>query len=291
MHRAPAIPVELEASWQTVLRSMTARLPADRISAEDVATCLLPWVRVDGPAQALTTSKGATEDATVQIRQPGAGDTEVLDPTAIAPERTELAPVGQVAVARDVPPARGGRALVVALGILVLGLLVGLSVLLLTSAPHRSGAPGSSTTSSTTATTTTTTTTTTLPTPSVASAAGALDTAVNAGVANGSVAPQAGQQLANQLQPLLFSPHAESTQQQTQQFDQVVLTFDMDVANGQITGKATVAALTRSIDGLASALGTTVPTSTVPSKPGPPGGPGKGHGKGKGNGNGNGNGN
>jgi peptidase E len=164
----------------------------------------------------------------------------------------------------------------------VIGLLVGLSVLLLSSVPHRGDALGPSTTTTTT-TTITTTTTTTLPTPSVASSAGAIVTALDAGVANGSVAPQVGQQLANQLQPLLYSPHPESTQEETQQFDQLVQTFDMDVANDQISGKTTVAALTRSIDGLAAALGTSVPTSTMPSKPGHPGGPGKGHGHGKGN--------
>jgi serine/threonine protein kinase len=105
MHRAPAIPVELNAGWQAVLRSMTLRLPADRIGAEDVATSLLLWVRIDGPGQALSTSEITTEDATVQIRhpgagdthildpdgRPGAGDTEVLDPTEIALERTDLA--------------------------------------------------------------------------------------------------------------------------------------------------------------------------------------------------------
>jgi hypothetical protein len=95
---------------------------------------------------------------------------------------------------------------------------------------------------------------------------------------NGSVTPQAGQQLTNQLQPLLFSPHPEQAQQEAQQFDQLVQQFDQAVQNGQITGRARIRVLTRAINSLAAALGTSVPTSTVP--PGPPGGNGHGHGNG-----------
>jgi hypothetical protein len=109
-------------------------------------------------------------------------------------------------------------------------------------------------------------------------------------VTKGSVAPQAGQQLTSQLQPLLVAPTAappQSAQEQVQQFDQFVQDFNQDVANGQITGASTIAVLATSIDRLAMALGTSVPslTTNTTSPPGP-GGYGHGHGHGGGPGNG-----
>jgi hypothetical protein len=138
----------------------------------------------------------------------------------------------------------------------------------------------------TTTTSTTTTTTTTLP---AASLAGAVISALDAGVTKGSVAPQARQQLVNQLQPLLVAPTAaspQSAQQQVQQFDQLVQDFNQDVANGQITGASIIAVLATTIDRLATALGTSVPslTTNTTSSPGQ-GGHGHGHGGGPGNGN------
>ena len=94
--------------------------------------------------------------------------------------------------------------------------------------------------------------------------------ALNAGVTNGTVAPAAGQQLNNQLQPLLFSEQPEPAAQQVQQFDQLVQSFDQDVANGQVTGTST-RLLRRAINRLAVALGTTVPTVTTTPAPAPPG--------------------
>ena len=114
---------------------------------------------------------------------------------------------------------------------------------------------------------------------------------------NGTVAAPAGQQLDNQLQPLLFSAQPKSAAQQAQQFDQLVENFDRDVTSGQVTGKST-RLLQRAIRRLAVALGTMMPTVTTtptPAPPGPGGGPGKGNGNGNGNrqgsGNDNGNGN
>jgi hypothetical protein len=105
------------------------------------------------------------------------------------------------------------------------------------------------------------------------------------------VAPQARQQLINQLQPLLVAPTAaspQSAQQQVQQVDQLVKDFNQDVANGQITGASTIAELATSIDRLATAVGTSVPSLTT-NTTSPPRQDGHGHGHGHAGGPGNGN--
>lgn len=119
----------------------------------------------------------------------------------------------------------------------------------------------------------------------MAAAAGDLVAALVAGATTGDVSPQAGQQLVGQLQPLLFPNDAGAAGQTVQQFDRLAQTFDHEFANGQITGSATIASLTRSIQALASALGTTVPAPSTPAPSTPPApGRSKGdHGKGNGN--------
>lgn len=105
-----------------------------------------------------------------------------------------------------------------------------------------------------------------------------------AGATAGDVSPHAGQQLVGQVQALSFSQEGGPPNQQIGQFDQLVQSFDQDVANGQITGNQTVSSLTRSIDALAAALGTSVPSATTPLPLAPPKGK-KAHadrGKGKG---------
>jgi len=95
-------------------------------------------------------------------------------------------------------------------------------------------------------TTTTTTTTPPTTTPPTASIAGAVVSALDAGVTKGSVAPKAARQLTNQLQPLLVAPTAapaKSANQMVQQFDRLVQDFNQDVANGQIIGASIVATL------------------------------------------------
>ncbi len=121
----------------------------------------------------------------------------------------------------------------------------------------------------------------------VGAAAGDFVARLASGESAGAVSAQAGQQLYQDLQPILFSPQG-SPAQRVQQFDQLVQNFDQDVASGQIAGATTVTALTQSLHELASALGTTVPpatTTTVPS-PTPPGQAAGGKGKGNQGGNG-----
>ena len=73
-------------------------------------------------------------------------------------------------------------------------------------------------------------------------------------MATGQVSQQAGQNLFNQLQQLLFRPPGQSAQQVQQQYDQLVQIYDQYQANGQITGHA-AAALSHALDALRTAVG------------------------------------
>jgi len=89
----------------------------------------------------------------------------------------------------------------------------------------------------------------------VAAAAGALVGDLKEGVTDGQVAPQAGQNLFNQLQQLLFPPPGQNLQQLQQQYSQLVQAYTQDKSQGQITGQA-AASLSGAISGLGTALGT-----------------------------------
>jgi eukaryotic-like serine/threonine-protein kinase len=88
----------------------------------------------------------------------------------------------------------------------------------------------------------------------VAAAAGTLVGDLKEGVADGQVAPQAGQNLFNQLQQVLFQPGLNSQQLQ-QQYSQLVQAYTQDKSQGQITGPAATS-LSGAISALGSALGT-----------------------------------
>ena len=291
LQRDPVIPGGIDASWRDVLGSMTRRRSTDRLPAEQVASRLSAPALTDGLAPRHAGEETSMTEPTMVLPVFDAGDTARLDPTTTAIAATKVAPAGSTR-RRDFGRLRGGTA-AVAVGIVILVLFLGLSLGGVLSGPPRpSGAPTASSTSSTTSSSTTSssttsssTTTTILAPSSVASAAGSVVAALNAGVTNGTVAPAAGQQLNNQLQPLLYSEQPEPAAQQVQQFDQLVQSFDQDVASGQISGGST-RLLRSAIKRLAVALGTTVPTVTTTPTPAPPGpkghGPGKGHGKGHG---------
>ena len=292
LQRDPVIPGGIDASWRDVLGSMTRRRSTDRLPAEQVASRLSAPALTDGLGPRHAGEETSMTGPTMLLPVFDAGDTARLDPTTTAIAATKVAPAGSTRRHDFGRPLRGGTA-AVAVGIVILVLFLGLSLGGVFSGPPRpSGAPTASSTSSTTSSSTTTTisssTTTTILAPSsVASAAGSVVAALNAGVTNGTVAPAAGQQLNNQLQPLLYSEQPEPAAQHVQQFDQLVQSFDQDVASGQITGGST-RHLRSAINRLAVVLGTTVPTVTTTPTPAPPGpkghGPGKGHGKGDGKG-------
>lgn len=88
----------------------------------------------------------------------------------------------------------------------------------------------------------------------VAAAAGTLVADLKQGVADGQVAQQAGQNMFNQLQQVLFQPGLNQQQLQ-QQYSQLVQTYTQDKSQGQITGPA-VTSLSGAISALGSALGT-----------------------------------
>ena len=280
LQRAPVIPATLGPAWREAIAGMTARYPADRPPAAVLEGVLRAPLLAESP----TAGALGGGERTVLAAPPGAGDTARVESASTAPLPVETSPTER-------PGAGGGGARRAvgygALGaVALLGLLGGLLAGgIFSSAPTRRAAPPTTTTApptTTTAppTTTTAPTTTTLPAPTVAGAAGALTAALEAGVASGSVTPAAGQQLANELQPLLFATQSSASPQQVAQFDQLVASFDADVANGLVTGSA-IGGISSSVSALASALGTSVPSPTA-TAPGPPGR--FGHGNGNGNG-------
>jgi serine/threonine-protein kinase len=90
--------------------------------------------------------------------------------------------------------------------------------------------------------------------PPVAAAAATLVGDLQAGVADGQVAPPAGQDLYNHLQQLLFGPPGQDPQQIQQQYAQLVQSYDQHRQQGQITGHAAIA-LRHALRALAAAVG------------------------------------
>ena len=90
--------------------------------------------------------------------------------------------------------------------------------------------------------------------PPTATAAAALVGDLQAGVADGQVTQQAGQDLFSHLQPLLFGPPGANAQQTQNQFTQLVQAYDKHQSQGQITGKAATT-VPNAISALGAALG------------------------------------
>jgi hypothetical protein len=293
LHHDPEIPAELGADWQGLLRSMTARAPAERPGASAVTTHLADLARAQTLAHVLAGVTSPANERTAVLRDSSVGQTQVIALTEANFEPTQVVPVVQGATVRRTWSTVSHQRLAIGLGLVVIVLFLGLVLGGVFSGSRAALSPpathaGSTVALLTTTTTSTTTTTTTLP---AASLAGAVISALDAGVTKGSVAPQARQQLINQLQPLLVAPTAaspQSAQQQVQQVDQLVKDFNQDVANGQITGASIIAELATSIDRLATAVGTSVPSLTT-NTTSPPRQDGHGHGHGHAGGPGNGN--
>src|SRR6185437_3973911 len=89
--------------------------------------------------------------------------------------------------------------------------------------------------------------------PPVATAAAALVGDLQAGVTNGQVTQQAGQNMFNQLQQLLFAPPGQSAQQTQNQYDQLAQAYTQYQSQGDITGDAAVT-LPKAISALGNAL-------------------------------------
>lgn len=275
LHAVPEIPADVDGDWAKLIRSMTTLNPAERIASSDLAAVLTERA---SPRQPSLAPGAETAANTAVFGGVGAGNTRPF-PTTIPADAPKPAPTHWLRHA----PAPIATAIAVVLAVFVLGLALGG----IFSSPNSPTAGANSTTtnsSSTSTTATTTPTTTTIP--SLSAASGHLVSTLEHGVAAGTISPQAAQQINGQLQPLLFTTQGSDPSSQTsQQLDQVAQAFYQDVANGQITGPSTIAAVTTAIARLAAALGLPVPPATTPST----GPPGHGHGHGHGNGNGNGN--
>ena len=198
---------------------MTARFPAERPPAATVSSLLLDTSRF-GELAAVPELTRPSGDSTAVLAGDTVGETAPLDPTETAIDPTAVAPVGAVSVGFPNWLLANQRLLGIVVGLAVVALVLGLvlgSVFSGSRPPRLADAPAKATTTTNSTTTSTTTTTTTPRTTtvitSVASAAGALVTALKAGLTNGTVAAPAGQQLDNQLQPLLFSAQPESAAQ------------------------------------------------------------------------------
>jgi eukaryotic-like serine/threonine-protein kinase len=90
---------------------------------------------------------------------------------------------------------------------------------------------------------------------SAAAAAGALVGDLKEGVSDGQVTQQAGQNIFNQLQQLLFPSPGQNPQQLQQQYSQLVQQYTQAKSQGEITGQA-VTVLSSAISALGAALGT-----------------------------------
>ncbi len=184
----------------------------------------------------------------------------VFPPADGAPSRgTAVLPVTPVTVPGT--PRRGWRPrpAEAALGGALAASLIALMVVLLTGGPGASGSPsahpavtGTGQPAATVASSPSVQPGTTLS--PVAAAAAALVGDLKEGVADGQVAPQAGQNLFNQLQQVLFQP-GMGPQQVQQQYSQLVQAYTQDKSQGQITGQAAT-----SLSGAISALGTALGT-------------------------------
>jgi hypothetical protein len=90
--------------------------------------------------------------------------------------------------------------------------------------------------------------------PPKAAAAAAFVGDLEAGVAEGQVTPQAGQDLYSHLQQLLFGPPGRTAQQIQQQYAQLLQVYQQHHSQGQVTGHAAVA-LRHALAALGTAVG------------------------------------
>ena len=175
---------------------------------------------------------------------------------ALVPDGTAVLPVPSGSVPDTARQRRRPRWSETVLAVTLAAALVALTVTLLTSpgsaSPAAAPATRDSQSSQPRATPAGTTTTSALP--PVAAAAAALVGDLQAGVTDGQVAQQAGQNLFNQLQQLLFAPPGQSAQQTQNQYDQLAQAYTQYRSQGDITGEAAVT-IPKAISALGNALG------------------------------------
>jgi len=189
---------------------------------------------------------------------------------ALVPDGTAVLPVPSGSVPDTARQRRRPRWSETVLAVTLAAALVALTVTLLTSPGSASPAatpatrdsqssqpratPAGTTTTSPQASRAAAGTTTASALPPVAAAAAALVGDLQAGVTDGQVAQQAGQNLFNQLQQLLFAPPGQSAQQTQNQYDQLAQAYTQYRSQGDITGEAAVT-IPKAISALGNALG------------------------------------
>jgi hypothetical protein len=105
----------------------------------------------------------------------------------------------------------------------------------------------------------------------VESAASDLGSELQSALDDGNLMYAAAQELYGELQMVTSSTATGQTDQAVQQFDQLVATLDQDVDDQALTGSVTISTIEASVSSLATALGTSVPTTTAATTPTFPG--------------------
>ena len=235
VHDDPGPPSARRAGLPPSLDAITARLlaknPNDRpMNAAAARTGLLATIVPDGTVVP--------------------NGTAVLDGTAVLP----VSP-GNLSGAVS-PQRRRLRWSETVLAVTLAAALLALTVTLLTR--PGSGSPAATPTAHETQTSQPSATpaapTTTSALPPVAAAAAALVGDLQAGVTKEEVTQQAGQNMFNQLQQLLFAPPGQNPQQTQNQYDQLAQAYTQYQSQGDITGEAAVT-LPKAISALGDALG------------------------------------
>ena len=255
------LPADLPVTWKLVLSGMLDHRPDQRLAGAEVAALLLtapfgaPWKR--SPTQR-TERLASSVPNDLTALAPGSATT-VLTP-AIDADATRVQPL-------LIPHATRARSwrlpafAALALAVLIVALLLGLS-----SSPNAQH--GTTTTTTTSTTTTTTSTTTTLP--SAPAALGALVSEIAAGESAGSLQPDVGQSIANAAQMAITDEMAGKTSQATADLQQAATSIADGVKNHKIA-QAEGTTLQTDLSALATALGlgaAGTPPTTQASGPG-----------------------
>jgi eukaryotic-like serine/threonine-protein kinase len=293
LHAPPEIPLRIAPALRDLLGKMTALDPATRPSTDEVLSFFAQQPGVPAPLDQGTEAVSDTKT----IPKPTDTATRVISPVVVPASKRDPWRL----VKRHRAPIAVAASILAAFGF---GIGLGSTF---TSGPSKAAAGSfahhprskrhkTSDPTTTSTTSTTTTTTTSPPQLTAVQAATRLDSAIERGVAKGTIPAPLAQQLTTLVQPLVAATSAGGSQQTSQLFDQLVQQFDQAVASGQVTDPATVDQIDAALSRLASILGVALPsptTTTLPTPGNPPfgnsgnsgnDGNGNGHGHGHGNG-------
>ncbi|HEV2258537.1 MAG TPA: protein kinase [Streptosporangiaceae bacterium] len=234
VHDDPGVPSARRPGLPASLDQITARLlakdPADRPASAAAARAGLLAALASDATAVLPVPPGTVSGASRRWRRPRRGETVLA--VALAVALAALAAVLAAGLGSDRPAAPTAQPAV-----------TGPASHAPAGRPRQSSPPHRTPAGKTAAAL-----------PPVAAAAAALVGALQAGVADGQVTQQAGQDLFSRLQPLLFGPPGQDTRQIQDQYAQLVKSYAQHQSKGDITGQAAVT-LSRAIAALGNALG------------------------------------